>query len=161
MFNRFASDARKLAAAARQTALDRGSPTVQAEHVLLAFTERPGTQLAELLATAGLDREGVDRAIEAETERSLAAVGISAHDFDLPAPRPTEAEPRWAASARLALERSLKIAVDRGDHRIESAHVLLGVLDATRGTVPRALELAGIDREALSRQVEAEVLAAR
>ncbi len=161
MFNRFARDARKLAAGARKTALDQGSPTVEAEHVLLAFTERLGTQLAALLASAGLDREGVDQAMEAETERSLAAVGISAQDFDLPAPRPTKAEPRWAASAKGALERSLKIAVARGDHRIESAHVLLGVLDANRGTVPRALDMAGVDREELSRQVEAEVLGDR
>lgn len=161
MFNRFARDARKVAAGARQTALDLGSPTVEAEHVLRAFTEGPDTQVAALLATAGLDRDGVDGAIAAETERSLAAVGISVDDFDLPAPRPADTEPRWAASAKGALERSLKIAVARGDRRIESAHVLLGVLSARRGTVARALEQGGIDREALSRQVEAEVLGHR
>jgi len=155
MFNRFAKDARRLAAAAQQTARDLGSPAVEAEHLLMALTERPGTELAELLADAGLDRSGIHDALEAESERSLAAVGISAQAFDLPAPRAAEAEPRWAASAKLAMERSLKIAVARKDHRIESAHVLLGVLDASHGTVPRALEQAGVDREALGSRVAA------
>jgi len=161
MFNRFVKDARKLVIRARETACSGGSPTVEAEHLLLAFTEPRGGALAELLASAGLDREGVDLAIGAENERSLAAVGVSAHEFDLPPLGPRGGEPRFAASAKLALERSMKIAVARGDHRIESGHVLLGVLDASHGTVPRALELAGIDRKDLSSRVEAAMLAVR
>jgi len=155
MFNRFVKDARKLAAAAQETARDRGSATVEAEHLLMALTERSDSELAALLAHEGLDRDGAEEAIRAESERSLAAVGVSADAFDLPVSRAAEAEPRWAASAKLALERSLKIAAARKDHRIEPAHVLLGVLDARHGTVPRALELAGVDRKALCGRVAA------
>jgi hypothetical protein len=47
--------------------------------------------------------------------------------------------------------------VARKDSRIEPAHLVLGVLRAPVGTVPRALEVAGLDRLALARRVEAEL----
>ncbi len=159
MFNRFVKDARALAGEAHQIAASLGAPTVEAEHLLLAFTDRPGTREHDLLIDAGLDRDAVRAALEAENEHSLAAVGVASEGFDLPAAKPVGRTPRWATSAKLALERSLKIAAARGDHRIEAAHVLLAVLDAKLGTVPRALGIAGVDRERLARAVETRVLA--
>jgi D-alanyl-D-alanine carboxypeptidase len=47
-------------------------------------------------------------------------------------------------SAKLALERGFAGAARKKDLR--PAHVLLGVLAAEVGTVPRALALAGFDR---------------
>lgn len=158
MFNRFVKDARALAGQAQQIARSLGSPTVEAEHLLLAFTDRPGTKPHDLLVDAGLDHDAVREALKDEDEHSLAAVGVSLEGFDLPAPQVPAETPRWATSAKLALERSLKIALARGDHRIEAAHILLGVLHAKVGTVPRALAIAGVEREQLARLVEAEAL---
>jgi hypothetical protein len=138
MLERFTRDARAVVKDADSEARRLGSRTIEAEHMLLA------------LATGepfGLDHDEVLRALEAERERSLMAVGISAGDFDLP-PAPVT-RPKMAASAKVALGRSLRASVARSDRRIEAGHILLGVLAAEAGTVPRALALADIDRDDL------------
>jgi ATP-dependent Clp protease ATP-binding subunit ClpA len=155
MFNRFVKDARQIVTQAHTIASGLGSPMVEAEHLLLALTEATVTQGS--LAEAGLDTHGLREALERENERSLAAVGISPAAFDLPPVADAGTKPQWATSAKLALERSLKVAMARKDSRIEPAHLVLGVLRAPVGTVPRALEVAGLDRLALARRVEAEL----
>lgn len=142
MFERFTQDARAVVKAAETQAAHLGSPTIEAEHLLLALADREAA-----LAAVGLDRDGVLEALEAERDRSLAAVGIVASDFELP-PAPVR-RPRFAASSKLALERALRAAVARSDKRLVSGHILLGVLAAEAGTVPRALALAGVDRDDL------------
>ncbi len=154
MFNRFVKDAREIATQAQEIARRLASPTVEAEHLLLALAERPSTSTQKVLAEAGLDHEGILEALDRENERSLAAVGVSASGFNLP-PVADPAKPQWATSAKLALERSLKVAASRDDHRIEPGHILLGVLRAPAGTVPRALEDAGIERVDFACRVEA------
>jgi len=155
MFQRFVADARDTASLAQEIARRVASPTIEAEHILLALAEGRDAATQAILADAGLDPEGVREALERENERSLAAVGVSPHAFDLPPPARLVKSPRWAASAKLALERSLKVASARDDRRIEPSHILLGVLEAPVGTVPRALEGAGIDRAGLARRAEA------
>jgi ATP-dependent Clp protease ATP-binding subunit ClpA len=138
MFERFTREARAVVKEADGEARRLGSRTIEAEHMLLALAGRE---------PLGLDRDEILRALEAERERSLMAVGISADDFDLrPAPF---TRPRMAASAKVALERSVRASLARSDRRIEAGHILLGVLAAEAGTVPRALALADIDRDEL------------
>jgi ATP-dependent Clp protease ATP-binding subunit ClpA len=138
MFERFTREARAVVKEADGEARRLGSRTIEAEHMLLALAGRE---------PLGLDRDEILRALEAERERSLMAVGISADDFDLrPAP---VTRPRMAASAKVALERSVRASLARSDRRIEAGHTLLGVLAAEAGTVPRALALADIDRDEL------------
>ncbi len=155
MLNRFVKDAREIAADAEGIARRLSSSTIEAEHLLLALAERPRTTAYEALSAAGLEQEALREALDDEYERSLAAVGVSLAAFDLAPVAHATSKPRWAASAKLALERSLKVAAGREDRRIEPAHILLGVLGAPLGTVPRALDGAGIDRIELSRRVEA------
>ncbi|MEZ0070793.1 hypothetical protein [Planotetraspora sp. GP83] len=72
--------------------------------------------------------------------------------FDLP--RPTYAPDRQVgvgASAKLALERGFASVTRKKDLR--PAHVLLGILQAQVGTVPRALVLAGVDQADLTARV--------
>jgi ATP-dependent Clp protease ATP-binding subunit ClpA len=76
------------------------------------------------------------------------AIGIAAGDFDLP-PAPVTDHPRFAASAKAALGRAVKASAARHDRRIVAGHVLLGLLDAEAGTVPRALAAAEVDRNDL------------
>jgi ATP-dependent Clp protease ATP-binding subunit ClpA len=142
MFERFTRDARQVVKSAETLASGLGSPTVEAEHLLLALADRQ-----PVLAEFGLDHDGVLAALDEERVRSLLAVGISAADFDLP-PAPLT-RPRFAASSKLALERAVRAAVARSDKRIAGGHLLLGVLAAEAGTVPRALAIAGIDRQEL------------
>jgi ATP-dependent Clp protease ATP-binding subunit ClpA len=138
MFERFTREARAVVKDADGEARRLGSRTIEAEHMLLALAGHE---------PLGLDRNEILSALDAERERSLMAVGISAGDFDLP-PAPVT-RPRMATSAKVALERSLRASVARSDRRIEAGHLLLGVLAAEAGTVPRALALADIDRDEL------------
>jgi ATP-dependent Clp protease ATP-binding subunit ClpA len=155
MFERFTREARTAVKAAEAEARELGSPTIEAEHLLLALTRAdPATAAGQALAEAGLDHDSVTDALDAERERSLIAVGISISDFDLPAPRPA-ARPRMAASAKSALEHALRISLERADRRIDGSHILLALLRAEAGTVPRALNEAGVDRRELNDLVTA------
>ena len=150
MFERFTRDARLVVTLAEEEAGDLGSPTIEAEHLLLAATRLdPSTPVGATLAAHGLGHDELLEALDAERAHSLAAVGISISDFDLPPARPTP-KPRFGANAKSALEHGLRIALERGDRRIEAGHVLLAVLRSEVGTVPRALREADVDREALS-----------
>jgi ATP-dependent Clp protease ATP-binding subunit ClpA len=146
MFERFTQTARDTVTEASLIARDAGATTIEAEHVLLAVTHSD-TPAARVLADAGLDDEGLRAALAAETARSLAAVGVSA-DPDLRF-SPFVKTPRFGHSAKLVLERALKIAVARGDRTIGAEHLTLAALRPAVGTVPRALEVAGVDRAAL------------
>ena len=147
MFERFTKDARAVVTGARTEAQELGSPTVEAEHLLLALARRGQPGLAE----AGLDHAALRAALEEETAHSLAAVGIAWNEP--PCPRATTASQPFGASAKRALERSLPAALERGDNRLTAGHVLLGVLCAEIGTVPRALALAGVDRLELAERI--------
>ncbi len=145
MFERFTRDARAIVGQAENEARGAGARSIEAEHLLLALA-RGGPPA---LAAAGLDHEALLAALEAEEAASLGAVGIDAHAFALPAPAPTVGRLRFGSSARAALERAVRAATRQRDGRLEARHVLLGVLAADGGKVPRTLELAGVDRDRL------------
>ena len=148
MFERFAREAREATAAAQEEAAALGARRIEAEHLLLALAAR---------GVAGLDHDEILEALDAEERASLAAVGIRVDDYDLPpaAGRPARGL-RFGASAKTALERSLKAATAAGDRRITGGHLVLGLLDARHGRVPRALALAGIERVELARRARDE-----
>jgi ATP-dependent Clp protease ATP-binding subunit ClpA len=150
MFNRFTKEARQVVGDSITVARDLGATSVEAEHLLLAVAGGD-TPVARMLSDAGLGCDGLAAALTAETARSLAAVGVSAYPLHF---SPFVERPRLATSAKLALERSLKVALARNDEHIGSRHITLGALRATTGTVPRALECAGVDRVELTGQIE-------
>jgi ATP-dependent Clp protease ATP-binding subunit ClpA len=155
MFKKLVTESREVVADAREIAAELASPTVEAEHLLLAVARQPATTAHHALVEAGLDYDQLREALAAEFEQSLAAAGISLGDFDLPATGVTSRTSRWGTSAKLALARSAQIADARHDRRLTPGHILLGVLKAPTGTVPRALDWAAIDRTELSQRVEA------
>ena len=154
MFERFTKESQAAVQAAFEEAGRAGSPTVEAEHLLLALAGGPGAA-GRALREAGLDPELTRAAIDAHFERTLAAVGVDPRAFDLPRPAPV-AKPRIAASARLALERSLKVAVERKERNLDSRHLLLALLRAEAGTVPRLLAAEGIEPREIADRLTAE-----
>jgi D-alanyl-D-alanine carboxypeptidase len=156
MFEHFETDARRaVVRAADHEARRLGSATVEAEHLLLATAADQGTLVGRLLAASGLDHAGVVAALERETARSLAAVGVGLDDFGTAAAvTATRRKPRFAASAKRALERALRVAAGRGERALNSTHLVLGILAGELGTVARALEVAGVDRVALIGEAE-------
>lgn len=130
---------------ARDEARDIGSAGVEAEHLLLAIAAGADSLSRSVLNSAGLDHDSVRAALDAEFAHSLRGVGIDDLTRELPPPTPSVERPsQLGASVKLALERGTAAAV-RGKE-LRPAHVLLGIVRAPVGTVPRALELAGISR---------------
>jgi ATP-dependent Clp protease ATP-binding subunit ClpA len=129
-----------------------GSATIEAQHLLLAIAAQQGTTADQVLASVGLDQHAIREVLDREFEESLRAAGVSLAAFDLPQPS-SDPEPsaRVGASAKLALERGVAAAARRKD--LQPAHLLLGILEARVGTVPRALALAGIDQADLTARV--------
>jgi len=153
MVNRFARASREVIVDARAEARAAGSPTLEAEHVLLALSGREGNVARQILASAGLDHGRIQEAIQLEFAGSLRAAGVTVDDFDLPpASIDPVRTPRWSESSKLVIRRAKRICVTRRDSHLEPMHLLLGVLDAKVGTVPRALALAGVDRAELARR---------
>lgn len=143
---------RILESAATEATAD-GSAAVEAQHLLLAIA-REGSPV---LAAAGLDQPALRRALDQEFARSLAAAGVRLPD-GLPHATPDpERTPPLGASARAAIERSFQLVQRKRDLR--PGHMLVGVIQAELGTVPRALALAGVDRAALRERAAEEVRA--
>ncbi|WP_214410642.1 Clp protease N-terminal domain-containing protein [Sphaerisporangium fuscum] len=134
----------------------QGSDAVEAQHLLLAVAAQQGTVPQRILASAGLDQEGVRAALEREIDHSLSAVGVSRAAFGPPRPSMTlKRSPTMGATGKLALERAFASVSRKKDLR--PAHVLLGILQAEVGTVPRALALAGVDRTDLLTRVRTAI----
>jgi ATP-dependent Clp protease ATP-binding subunit ClpA len=130
-----------------------GSPTVEAQHLLLAVAAQEGTAPQRILASVGLDYRAIRSALDRELDHSLNAVGVSRASFDLPRPSATSKRPpKMGETCRLALERGFASVSRKKDLR--PASVLLGILRAEIGTVPRALALAGVDRAELLTRLE-------
>jgi ATP-dependent Clp protease ATP-binding subunit ClpA len=157
MFDRLAADARRVVTrAASDEARALGVTSVEAEHLLLALAADESRPAGRLLVESRLDHDRLGAALERETELSLAAVGIALTDFSVsPTPRPPPGNPRFGASAKRAMHRAVVAAGERQDGRIASSHLLVGILGAEIGTVPRALAVAEVDRVLLLERAEA------
>jgi D-alanyl-D-alanine carboxypeptidase len=158
VFERFTREAREIVKQSHEEATELGAATLEAEHLLLALT-RSGPPAA-VLAGAGLDRAGLLSALDAELEQSLSAVGVDARPLLRQAPPSGWRSPRFGQSAKLALERSLRVAVERKDRRLVPGHILLAVLRAEAGTVPRALRGADVEPAELAARMGAAMDAA-
>ncbi|WP_194819210.1 Clp protease N-terminal domain-containing protein [Nocardia sp. XZ_19_385] len=126
-----------------------GSATIEAQHLLLAIAAQDGTAPQRLLAEAGLDAQAIRDALDREFEQSLAIAGVSITNLPEPSRYSTKA-PSVGATGKLALERMTTTYPKR---ELRQANLLLGILQAEVGTVPRALTLAGANRVALVNQV--------
>jgi len=147
-------DLRKIVIAAIDQAAARNSASAEAEDLLLAIAASR-SPVAGILASGGLDHEGILGLLRAERERSLAALGIPPIDPEILRATLRPARPAWGASLRAALLRARQPGVrGRARHRLTTANVAAGVLLAGYGTVPRALAYGGIDRDALIEQLK-------
>ncbi len=125
----------------------RGTNSVEAEHVLLALAD-PATAVGRAMAERGLSRETIVDALRVERLASLAAAGVDPIDAQSLVAIPRPGKPSWGASVIAARARERRSGRRHG-RRSPEVGVLIGILEAPLGTVPRALALAGIDREAV------------
>ena len=137
-----------------------GAKYIEAEHMLLALAADPAGGAARAMIESGLDHDRLEKALQEERRRTLAFAGMSAPSRELVAATVLESPVTFGTSAKSALRRGLIATREarRGRRpRIRDTELLVGILQAELGTVPRALAIAGIDRAALiSRIMESE-----
>ncbi|PXY23252.1 hypothetical protein BAY59_26555 [Prauserella coralliicola] len=127
----------------------RRAPAVEAEHLLLALASDEVLAARRVLIEAGLDRDGIEAALDRERTESLSAVGVGPLDEELFTATPRQTRPGWGTSTKEAIQRGRAIGGQDGRRRPAETELLLGILTASLGTVPRALAFAGVDRESL------------
>lgn len=127
----------------------RNAALVEAEHLLLALTVAAESPARQALEQAGVDTATVESALITERARSLRAVGCDAEYADPAITAPRVARPRWGASAKDALTRTNRVAGAHRRQRSNDVDLLAALFSLELGTLPRALELAGIDRQAI------------
>lgn len=130
-------------------ASSRGSTTVEAEHLLLALAGDEELAAAKVLAEAGLDHNALEAALSQERAVSLVAAGIGPVDENRLAATRRQVRPGWGASVKDAIVRGKNASSEDVRCRPAETELLIGILHASLGTVPRALAIAGIDRSDL------------
>ena len=142
---------RELMTTAIDEAARYGSGVVEAEHILLALLADPASAAARTAAEVGLDHDGFVNALRAERVHSLKAAGITAVDASLLQSTPSRSSqrPTWGASIRTLMDDLRRANRGNQRRRLNELDALAVVLRLELGTVPRALDLAGIDRAAL------------
>ncbi|MFJ9405858.1 Clp protease N-terminal domain-containing protein [Streptomyces sp. NPDC101393] len=153
MFEKFTADARAVVTAAATHADRTGSGTVGEPELLLALLDRTDSAAATALGALGIRerRDSVVSALDAARRRggistadvtALAGLGIDVEEIVArveqehgvgalapggPARRGKKLRRPFTAEAKSVVERSLRIAVGRGDRRIGDEHLLLAL----------------------------------
>jgi ATP-dependent Clp protease ATP-binding subunit ClpA len=125
------------------------APAVEAEHLLLALASDETLAARRVLTESGLYHDGITAALRREREESLSAIGIDPLDEQKSAATPRQSRPGWGTSTKEAIHRGKAVSGQDGRRRPAETELLLGILTAGLGTVPRALAFAGVDRSAL------------
>jgi ATP-dependent Clp protease ATP-binding subunit ClpA len=168
--------AERYVAAGAEEARRLGHRYVGTEHVLLALTREPESDVARVLGRFGVAHEHINSVFLARVwapmldAEALAALGI---DLDAVRERLEETHGRGALDeARLGmrdapdagiqciaprLKQALEDAVERaGDRPVRDGDVLLGMLNVSHSVAARALAELGVSREAVARIVASE-----
>lgn len=120
--------------------------------MLLALAADRDSSTAKAMMESGLDHDRLEKALQDEHRRTLAFAGMSAPSKELVEATEVESALTFGTSAKNALRRGLIATRNarRGRRaRIRETELLIGILQAELGTVPRVLAIAGIDRTAL------------
>jgi ATP-dependent Clp protease ATP-binding subunit ClpA len=131
-----------------------GARVIEAEHMLLALATN-ADEAGRLLLEAGLDHERLAAALRDEHRQSLAFAGMQPLAQGPAEVRDADRPVSLGTSAKTALKRALaahhqdRSRRGRGRGRPDTTDLLIGLLQAELGTVPRVLAIAGADRSAL------------
>jgi ATP-dependent Clp protease ATP-binding subunit ClpA len=177
MFERFSEGARDVVVRAQQEADTLGHNYLGTEHLLLALVEDDGAAGTALrsLGLSDADLRARTRSVLGETSRldadALATLGIDLDrvrdrveaTFGPGALERTRAGKRFCGGrpftpkAKKVLELSLREALQRGDRRVGSEHVLLGLLREPKGLAVKLLEQGGVGADAVRAAVLREL----
>ena len=104
-----------------------------------------------MLIASGLDRPRLVAVLLREHRRSLAFAGIEPGAEEQVEATERDGRLPLGTSAKVAIKRAMIVSriSRRRRIRMQDTDLLVGILQAELGTVPRALAIAGIDRAAL------------
>jgi ATP-dependent Clp protease ATP-binding subunit ClpA len=173
MFERFTRSSRRVIEVAQAAASRLGAEQVEPEHVLLALAggwQDPAAPAlaggchdpaALALAEVGVDAGTIAQAIEDDLVAMLEVVGVPPSVVAATPPHPRHDRPSLSAATKQVLEHALQEAVSRRDRRLDTEHLLLGVLRPPAATVRRVLFRLDVDPERLAALVQVEAAARR
>jgi ATP-dependent Clp protease ATP-binding subunit ClpA len=161
MLERFAREAREAVVRAIGTARRLGAEQIEPEHLLLALADGHADPAARALAELGLDATTIERAIEQDLVAALEGVGVPASVVESTPIYPGAGKPGLSLAAKEALERAVRAAADRGDRRLGTEHLLLGLLDPPAFILGRVLAALDVEPERLTALVQVEMAAGR
>ena len=124
---------------------------VEAEHMLLTLATNEESEACRLLNESGLTYQQLVSALHEERRRTLAFAGVEPLDEKQAAATELDRPLTLGTSAKVAIKRALIASRDGRPRRphIQSTALLVGILQAELGTVPRTLAIAGVDRAVL------------
>jgi ATP-dependent Clp protease ATP-binding subunit ClpA len=171
VYENFTELAKRALATSQDAALSLGHDYIGTEHLLLGLTATAGTagevlrahgvdlaqardQTVRLLKTAGVDASGGKSARDA-----LASIGIDVGEIQRRADEAFGAgafrfpRPAFTSRAKNVLKLTLQAAADLGQQRIDTEHVLLGLLEERDGRAHQVLAALNVNAEALRRAI--------
>jgi ATP-dependent Clp protease ATP-binding subunit ClpA len=124
---------------------------VEAEHLLLTLATNEESDACRLLTESGMSYRQIASALHDERRRTLAFAGVEPLDEEQTAATELDRPLTLGTSAKVAIKRALMASRGGRARRpcIQSTDLLIGILQAELGTVPRTLAIAGVDRAAL------------
>lgn len=161
MFERFARESREAVVRAIDAARRLGADQVEPEHLLIALADGHADPAARALAELGLDSHTIAGAIEEDLVAALDAVGVPASVVASTPVYPGSPKPGFSLAAKDALEAALRAAAGRGDRRIGTEHLLLGLLDPPPFGLKRLLVALDVDAARIAALVQVEMAAGR
>ena len=124
---------------------------IEAEHMLLTLAANEESDAFRLLNESGLTYRQITSALRDERKRSLAFAGVEPLDEKQTAATELDSPLTLGTSAKVAIKRAMIASRDGRPHRprIQGTDLLIGILQAELGTVPRTLAIAGVNRAEL------------
>ncbi len=160
MFERFAWESRNAVTRALDVARRLGAEQVEPEHLLLALAE-PSHRAGRAIAEAGLDAGEIATAIERDLVATLEAVGVPASVVESTPAVPRADDPGFSLAIKHALQQALREAVARGQRRLGTEHLLLGLLDPPAAGLGRVLARLDVEPWRLAALVQVEMATRR
>jgi ATP-dependent Clp protease ATP-binding subunit ClpA len=152
---------KQLLEGAERLAQEAGEALPGPEHLLLSALALPDATARRAFESLGADPDGLESAIAAQHDDALRAVGIQVDAAEpvVPAPR-ARGVFNSTPSAQAAFRRAVELSKSQKPRRLRGAHVVLAVTEMERGTVVRALDRMGVNRDDLAAAAQRQLTTA-
>ena len=147
MFERFTRDAKSTVLRTLDAAQRAGAEQVEPEHLLLAL--------------AGGHADAASQAIVQDLVAALEVVGVPASVVAATPIHPRADRPGLSVATNQALEQAVAEAARRGDRRLRSEHLLLGLLTPPAVSLARVLRVLDVAPQQLADLVQVEMASRR